>query len=150
MEKILHSANIWDLHIHTPLGTPTKKNYNDISTEEFIDELIDIYDKADNKIGMISFTDHNKINTEAYELFRKKSIIAIIPGVEVDVYLSEKDNNSKHIIFYFDDVELDNIGQLKDLIEDYINNNKKVIFEDFIMHLTQNNKHFAVSPHAFK
>lgn len=150
MEKILRSANIWDLHIHTPLGTPTKKNYNDISTEEFIDELIDIYDKADNEIGMISFTDHNKINTEAYELFRKKSIIAIIPGVEVDVYLSEKDNNSKHIIFYFDDVELDNIGQLKDLIEDYINNNKKVIFEDFIMHLTQNNKHFAVSPHAFK
>lgn len=53
MEKILQSANIWDLHIHTSLGTPTKKNYNDISTEEFIDELIDIYDKADNKIGMI-------------------------------------------------------------------------------------------------
>ena len=24
MDKILREPNIWDLHIHTPLGTPTK------------------------------------------------------------------------------------------------------------------------------
>ena len=112
MEKILRKANIWDLHIHTPLGTPTKKNYGDVSAEEFIDAIIDIYDKAENKIGMISFTDHNKINVDAYEIFMKKSEIAIIPGIEVDVYLSEKDKDSKHIIFYFDETELTNIRQL--------------------------------------
>lgn len=94
MDKILRNTNIWDLHIHTPLGTPTKKNYGNASTEEFIDTIIDIYNKSNNKIGMISFTDHNKINADAYELFKIKSDIAIIPGIEVDVYLSEKDKDS--------------------------------------------------------
>ena len=150
MEQILRNVNIWDLHIHTPVGTPTKKNYENNSTEKFIDTIIDIYNKSINKIGMISFTDHNKINADAYELFMKKSDIAIIPGIEVDIYLSEKDQNSKHIIFYFEEKELINIRQLKDLIEKYINTNTKVIFEDFIMHLVVNHKHFAVSPHAFK
>lgn len=64
MDKILRNTNIWDLHIHTPLGTPTKKNYENASTEEFIDTIIDIYNKSNNKIGMISFTDHNKINAD--------------------------------------------------------------------------------------
>lgn len=150
MDKILRNTNIWDLHIHTPLGTPTKKNYGNASTEEFIDIIIDIYNKSNNKIGMISFTDHNKINADAYEIFMKKSDIAIIPGIEVDVYLSEKDKDSKHIIFYFEEAELTNIRQLKKLIEKYIDTNEKVIFEDFIMHLVVNDKHFAVSPHAFK
>ena len=53
MDKILRNTNIWDLHIHTPLGTPTKKNYGNASTEEFIDTIIDIYNKSNNKIGMI-------------------------------------------------------------------------------------------------
>ncbi|MCR5586261.1 MAG: hypothetical protein K6F77_01865, partial [Lachnospiraceae bacterium] len=43
-----------------------------------------------------------------------------------------------------------NIRQLKTLIEEYIDSNEKVVFEDFIMYLTTNKKHFAVSPHAFK
>ena len=150
MDKILRNTNIWDLHIHTPLGTPTKKNYGNTSTEEFIDTIIDIYNKSNNKIGMISFTDHNKINADAYELFKIKSDIAIIPGIEVDVYLSEKDKDSKHIIFYFDEEELENIRELKTLVEDYIESNEKVIFEDFIMYLVVKRKHFAVSPHAFK
>lgn len=150
MEKILRSVNIWDLHIHTPLGTPTKKNYDDVSAEEFVDSILEIYNNASNKIGMISFTDHNKINADAYEIFMKKSSIAIIPGIEIDVYLSEKDKDSKHIIFYFDEDELTNIRQLKTLIEEYIDSNEKVVFEDFIMYLTTNKKHFAVSPHAFK
>lgn len=78
MDKILRNTNIWDLHIHTPLGTPTKKNYENASTEEFIDTIIDIYNKSNNKIGMISFTDHNKINADAYELFKIKSDIVVL------------------------------------------------------------------------
>lgn len=150
MDKILRKPNIWDLHIHTPLGTPTKKNYGGVSAEEFVDEIIKIYKTADKKIGMISFTDHNKINAEAYQVFRQKSNIAIIPGIEVDVYLTENDKSSKHIIFYFQEIELDNIYDLKKLIEEYIDENTKVYFEAFVMHLIYNKKKFAVSPHAFK
>lgn len=46
MEQILRNVNIWDLHIHTPVGTPTKKNYENDSTEKFIDTIIDIYNKS--------------------------------------------------------------------------------------------------------
>lgn len=150
MDKLLRKANIWDLHIHTPLGTPTKKNYGNVSNEEFIDAIIDIYNKSNNKIGMISFTDHNLINVEAYELFREKSEIAIIPGIEVDIFLSENDANSKHIIFYFEEDELKCLNELKELIETFIKNHSKVFFEDFVMHLTSNNRRFVISPHAFK
>lgn len=150
MDKILRKPNIWDLHIHTPLGTPTKKNYGGVSAEEFVDEIIKIYENANKKIGMISFTDHNKINADAYRLFQQKCDIAIIPGIEVDIYLTENAKNSKHIIFYFDEKELGNIDGLKSIIENYIDDNKKVYFEDFVMHLICNKKRFAVSPHAFK
>ncbi len=150
MDKILRKPNVWDLHIHTPLGTPTKKNYGGVSAEEFVDEIIKIYEAADKKIGMISFTDHNRINAEAYQIFQQKSNIAIIPGIEVDIYLTENDKSSKHIIFYFEEKELDHIYELKQLIERYIDENKKVYFESFVMHLIYNKKKFAVSPHAFK
>ena len=150
MDKILREPNIWDLHIHTPLGTPTKKNYGGVSAEEFVDEIIRIYKNANKKIGMISFTDHNKINADAYRVFQQKCDIAIIPGIEVDVYLTENAKNSKHIIFYFDEKELDDIDGLKSIIEKYIDANKKIYFEDFVMHLIYHKKRFAVSPHAFK
>ena len=92
------------------------------------------------KIGMISFTDHNRINAEAYQIFQQKSNIAIIPGIEVDIYLTENDKSSKHIIFYFEEKELDHIYELKQLIERYIDENKKVYFESFVMHLIYNKK----------
>ena len=150
MSQILREPNIWDLHIHTPVGTPTKKNYDGISSEEFVDSIIKIYDEATNKIGMISFTDHNKINSEVYKLFKSKSDIAVIPGVEMDVYLTPEDKNSKHIIFYFDEKELDNIDDLAMLIELYVSSYKKVNFEHFVSHLIHCKKKFVVSPHAFK
>lgn len=150
MERIIRNANIWDLHIHTPIGTPTKRNYNNASSEDFVNAILEILNASEYPVGMISFTDHNKINTEVYELFMKRSNIAIIPGVEVDIYLSENDKYSKHIIFYFDENELYNIHELKQLIEGYIDNRDKVIFEDFVMLLINHKKHFAISPHAFK
>ena len=105
-ERILREPHVWDLHIHTPLGTPTKKNYDGDSNQVFISKLIEIYNNAPHRIGMISFTDHNQINVEAYNLFREKSAIAIIPGIEMDVYLSESFKDSKHVIFYFDESEV--------------------------------------------
>ena len=150
MNRILRKPNIWDLHIHTPLGTPTKKNYGGVSADKFVDDIIEIYKNANKKIGMISFTDHNKINAEAYRLFQQKCDIAIIPGIEVDIYLTEDAKNSKHIIFYFDEKELENIDELKKIIENYLDEHKRVYFEDFVMNLICNKKRFVVSPHAFK
>ena len=40
MEQILRNVNIWDLHIHTPVGTPTKKNYENDSTENLLTLLL--------------------------------------------------------------------------------------------------------------
>ncbi len=150
MNQILREPNIWDLHIHTPLGTPTKKNYDGISSSEFVDSIIKIFGEATNKIGMISFTDHNKINSEVYKIFSGKSDIAVVPGVEVDVFLTQEDKGPKHVIFYFDEKELDDIDGLKLLIESYLESQAKVFFEDFAMHLIHKKKKFVVSPHAFK
>lgn len=150
IDKIIRKPNIWDLHIHTPLGTPTKKNYGNIEAAQFVDSILDIYNKADNKIGMISFTDHNKINADAYKAFVSKSDIAIIPGIEIDIYLTENAAASKHIIFYFDEQEIENIEGLKKLIEEFIGSHTRVCFEEFVMLLIENKKRFAVSPHAFK
>lgn len=150
MSKLVKNPNIWDLHIHTPLGTPTKKNYDGATTEEFINELLKIYEESSNKIGMISFTDHNKINVEAYKLFKKKSSICILPGIEIDVYLTQKSEHSKHVIFYFDESELENIEELSKIIDNHINEHEKVYFEELILDLISHKKRFAISPHAFK
>ena len=65
------------------------------------------------------------------KLFRKKSDIAIIPGVEMDVFLTQEDKEPKHIIFYFDDKELDYIDELKLLVESYIENHSFLIMPHY-------------------
>ena len=150
-ERLIREPHVWDLHIHTPLGTPQKRNYNNASTEEFIAKLIDIYTKAPHRIGMISFTDHNQINVKAYTLFREHSCIAIIPGIEIDVYLTSDAPSSKHVIFYFSEKEFDDLEALNQLITAFIKDNGgKVIFDSLVTHLIANKKQFAISPHAFK
>ncbi len=151
-ECIVRKPHIWDLHIHTPLGTPTKKNYGGIAAEQFVDELLNVYSTATNTIDMISFTDHNQMNVEAYNIFRTKTQdIAVIPGIEVDIYLTTDAPNSKHIIFYFPESELDHLSELNILITSYIEKCQgKVIFDSFVDYLLRNHKRFAISPHAFK
>lgn len=152
-ERLVRDPHVWDLHIHTPLGTPTKKNYDNCSAIEFVDQLIEIYSsfaEQGKPMHMISFTDHNQINVAAYKEFRRKSNIAIIPGIEMDIYLKSEDKNSKHVIFYFPETELDYLDELNSLIQDYRSSNSKIVFESFVMELVQKGKQFAVSPHAFK
>lgn len=150
-ERLIREPHIWDLHIHTPLGTRTKKNYGGCSTEEFITNLIKIYDSAPNRISMISFTDHNQINVEAYTLFRENSSTHIIPGIELDVFLTNDARDSKHVIFYFSEKEFDDLTALNDLIINFIKeSNYRVMFDAFVTHLLFHKKQFAISPHAFK
>lgn len=42
------------------------KKYGGATTEALIDEILSIFEESSNEIGMISFTDHNQINVEAY------------------------------------------------------------------------------------
>ena len=150
MNNIVRKPNVWDLHIHTPLGTPQKQNYGGISNAEFVEKLISIYNNSSFEIGMISFTDHNKINSEAYKIFQDKSEIAIIPGIEMDIWLSSDSKDSKHIIFYFPEKWLIEIDTLKFVIEDFISKKSKVVFEEFVLYLASKKINFAISPHAFK
>lgn len=150
MGSIVNDAQIWDLHIHTTLGTPTKANYDNDPPEIFVDNVLKIFEKSPNKIGMISFTDHNQINVPVYQYFREMSSISIIPGIELDIFLREDDEKSKHLIFYFEENELDRLDNLNTLIQEYRMANKKVIFDEFILYLLTNDKRFVISPHAFK
>jgi len=75
-----------DLHIHTDKSKETKEN-----DYEGVFDVEVLYKKLlENKIDMISFTDHNIINIDAYDKITKKDI-AVLVGVEVDVAISEED-----------------------------------------------------------
>ena len=153
MEKIVYDAQIWDLHVHTPYKYNKSANsYDNDSNEKFVEEILKLIKQNHNKLKMISFTDHNYFNKDVYKLFLKsiKNLdIQLIPGIEVDLKISIKDKKTKHILFYFsEDSNYDIIGQL---LNDYINNHKDVIyFDDFITFLFENKIRFAISPHAFK
>ncbi len=75
-----------DLHIHTDMSKETKEN-----DYQGIFDIDVLYQKLlENNIDMISFTDHNIINIDAYNGINKKDI-AVLVGVELDVAISEED-----------------------------------------------------------
>lgn len=73
-----------DLHIHTDKSKETKSgDYNgNFSVQNLATKL------KENEVEMISFTDHNIINSQAYENLWSTGIAALI-GVELDVVLDE-------------------------------------------------------------
>ena len=98
-----------DLHIHSKASEyKEREGYVADSNIENIDVLLK--NVEDNKVNMISITDHNRFD---YELYKKiKSVINkppyediknILPGVEFDVMLEESSTTSCHIICIFDD-----------------------------------------------
>lgn len=75
-----------DLHIHTDMSKITKSN--DYEGKFSIDTL---YSKLkENNIDLISLTDHNIINCDAYEKLSQKDIKFLV-GVELDVSISKKE-----------------------------------------------------------
>ena len=75
-----------DLHIHTDKTKETKDgDYNGIFS---VDDLF--LKLKEHSIEMISLTDHNIINIEAYENMLKKDIFTFV-GVELDVAISEEE-----------------------------------------------------------
>ena len=98
-----------DLHIHSKASEyKEREGYVADSNIDNIDVLLK--NVEDNKVNMISITDHNRFD---YELYKKiKSVINkppyediknILPGVEFDVMLEESSTTSCHIICIFDD-----------------------------------------------
>lgn len=153
VEKIVYDAQIWDLHVHTPYKYDKSANsYNNDSNQIFVKKIIDIINKTDNKLKMISFTDHNYFNKEVYKLFKEfiqNNEIQIIPGIEIDLKLSNNDVKTKHILFYFP--ENSDYDELSKLLNDVVElKTKEMLFDDFITILFENNIKFAISPHAFK
>ncbi len=104
-----------DLHIHTSENADNlNKNYN-------IDELIrNINKKSNGRQALISLTDHNTINKDAYLKFinKKEENIKIILGTELHI----KNHETKpayHCHIYFDlkninDKEIDNLNSILD------------------------------------
>jgi hypothetical protein len=104
-----------DLHIHTSENADNlNKNYN-------IDELIkNINKKSNGRKALISLTDHNTINKDAYLKFinKKEENIKIILGTELHI----KNHETKpayHCHIYFDiknisDKEIDNLNLILD------------------------------------
>lgn len=155
MERILETANLWDLHVHTPQCSKSSDNYDNDSVPVFCKTICEII--QDNKYGldMISFTDHNSINVECYKEMRKKIEASklntiVLPGVEVDIYLSNDSKTYKHLIFYFrEDHCIDELGKV---LNKYFKSkkNKKIYFDEFLTFLLEHEYQFAISPHSMK
>lgn len=159
MEKIVRKSNIWDLHVHTPYKYNQSSNsFSNDNSDDFVEKITNILNNPDNnKLGMISFTDHNYFNLEVYTKFKEKieSLnlkITIIPGIELDLYMLHNNSVKKHILFYFpEDTDLERLNEiLNNYISTKINASEKIYFDDFINYLFDENFKFAISPHAFK
>lgn len=153
MNKICSEASVWDLHVHTPYKY--NKTANSFGRDEngiYVDKILEIINKSDNKLKMISFTDHNYFNLDVYKNFAEKSAdsdITIIPGVEVDLKVDKKSNTTKHILFYFEEKE--SLEKLQKIINDNVTTREEDLYiDDFINILFLNQMKFAISPHAFK
>lgn len=115
--KVCLEGRIWDLHIHTQ-----SDKLKNVSPEEYAVKLGELFaeDRYKN-LDLVSFTDHNYIDIEAYKSFwSTQSRVALIPGIEIDTYLDEaakdaeeyadtdkggESEKSKHLIVYFDAVD---------------------------------------------
>lgn len=138
MKKLIHKANLWDLHVHTPYySSKSINNYNRDDSEDFCRKICNIIKDSKYGLDMISFTDHNHFNIECYQKFeeaRKEINIntVLLPGVEIDIYLNRDDTNYKHLIFYFDQSE--DYEVLGSFLNSYFKKmkNNKIFLDDFI------------------
>lgn len=150
--KLYNQNYIWDLHIHTCKCKKPSKEFKNMSIEEYIDGLLNIYSSYKN-LKLISFTDHNRISYDVINEFEKRGTgISVIPGVEVDLYLKKEDvekRNFKHLVFYFDPVLL-KYQNFLDEINEYLVSNQSIMFNDFLDMLIEKKFEFLISPHFLK
>lgn len=151
-EKIIIENTIWDLHIHTCCCKKSSNEFNNMTIEEYINNLIDIF-KNYKSLQLISFTDHNWISKEVYKKFIKRNTgINLLPGIEVDVYLNDvykNKNDYKHIIIYFDEKYFD-FDKHCDLINDKLLDSPILLYKLIDFLITNIKVPFLLSPHFMK
>lgn len=154
MQKIARESAVWDLHIHTCQCPKASGEFGKLTVNEYVDKLIEIIKRYPD-LKMISFTDHNQISVQVYnEFLSKNNNITVIPGIEVDLYLNKEDyemknNNYKHLIFYFDN-ERFNYDTHAALINEKLNNTQYIYdFLDFLITEIKDVS-FLISPHFLK
>lgn len=147
-----HNGFIWDLHLHTCKCTKPSKEFKDLSVEEYINELVDIYSKNE-LVKLIAFTDHNRISYDVITEFESRNLdIKVIPGVELDLYLSNEDksgNDFKHLLFYFNINCKDRISDIDELNE-LFKKESPMLLNDVLDKLIEYNIEFVISPHFKK
>ena len=103
-----------DLHIHSRASEYKEKpdsTGKNIVAESDINHLDDLFDKlkaVENRINMISITDHNRFDPAIYEAINERiargdggTVESVLAGVEFDV-LFQKDKPKAHVITIFD------------------------------------------------
>lgn len=152
MEKIVKQSQIWDLHIHTPYKYDKSSNsYNNDDKDVFVQKMKKIIESSKNRIGMMSFTDHNHFDKDVYNKFKEATKdlgITLIPGIEVDLKINSNAVKPKHILFYFP--ESQDYDKIDSVVNKYLEENGNITFDDFVSFLVESGFRFAISPHAFK
>jgi len=152
MDRIVNENYIWDLHIHTCKCPKSSGKFHEMDSNQYVDGLVECF-KNYKDLKMISFTDHNYMSSEIYNLFNeKKTNITLIPGIEVDVIIDSMQKKSyfKQIIVYFDTKSF-KIDAHSEKINDYLKNNTPVKIYDFLNFLiTKIRVPFLLSPHFMK
>ena len=132
MKRIQENSAIWDLHIHTCKCPKGSSEFVKYGKEKFIEKIRKEFDSNDD-FQLFSFTDHNQISIDVYqEYIDQGGKTNFLVGVEQDTYFDEKvDNDSKHLIIYFD-IDISNFNNNIKFLEEYnnfVNQKEKKISE---------------------
>lgn len=153
--RVCPEGRIWDLHIHSNQCSSYEGSQKSQSISKYVDDLIELFLEFPN-LEMVSFTDHNQMSYELYEeCMSRNSFPQLLPGVEVDVQLAEKEP-SKHLVVYFDCMnDCEKIRTLSEQLNAYFNEyevgpSKPVPIDKLLNRLLDLRIPFTLSPHAMK
>lgn len=142
-----------DLHIHTDLSNKIKTNdYDGVFDLSILKTKL-----IENDVKMFSLTDHNIINSDAYESYyknQKDGDPILLVGCEFDIAVKQKDDKilTYHTLLIFNENSVDKAKEIAKIVEDHfskknISNSDRSISEDEIFELFHS-YHFFYIPHA--
>ncbi|MFW5871684.1 MAG: hypothetical protein ACOCUT_01120 [bacterium] len=109
-----------DLHIHTDLSNKTKSNDYDgnFNVNTLKAKLIE------NDVKLFALTDHNIINTEAYEYYYSnytEGEPVLLVGAEFDIKVKQDDDSflTYHTLLIFNENTTEKVQELSEIIEDH-------------------------------
>ncbi len=142
-----------DLHIHTDLSNKIKTNdYDGVFDLSILKTKL-----IENDVKMFSLTDHNIINSDAYESYyenQKDGDPILLVGCEFDIAVKQMDDKilTYHTLLIFNENTVDKAKEIAKIVEDHfskknIPNSDRSISEDEIFELFHS-YHFFYIPHA--